>query len=64
MRARRPLAPDCDHPGEHATRVQCPDCGRWSAHGWDTGTVRTQNGSTQAWGGVCVRHGTWSDSTG
>ena len=53
---------ECDHPGRHAIRVQCPDCGRFSAHGWDTGWYYTQNGGQQDWGGICKEHGHWSES--
>jgi len=50
------------HPGEHCQPLHCPDCGRYSRHSWDTGGFSTQNGWNQHWGGICIKHGPWSDS--
>ena len=56
------MSGDCIHPGSHARGIQCPDCGRFCSHGWDTGWYYTQNGAQQDWGGVCKTHGDWSES--
>lgn len=50
------------HSGEHCKPNNCPDCGRYSGHSWDTGGFSTQNGWNQYWGGICIIHGEWSDS--
>ena len=56
------MTDECDHPGGHASGVQCPDCGRFSAHGWDTGWFYTPDGAQQHWGGICKEHGRWFES--
>lgn len=52
---------DCLHPGDHTRPLNCPDCGRFSAHSWQTRWFYTQNGGQQSWGGTCARHGEWSE---
>lgn len=58
----RTLDDDCIHAGVHCAPLNCPDCGRFSAHSWDTGGLGTQNGWNQHWGGTCRECGEWSNS--
>ena len=53
---------DCLHPGEHTEPICCPDCGRFSAHSWETRGEYGPNGWDQSWGGTCKRCGEWSES--
>lgn len=54
---------ECMHlMGDHCRPLNCPDCGRFSRHSWDTGGLATQNGWNQHWGGICIKHGEWSDA--
>lgn len=56
------MSDECEHPGEHSRTLNCPDCGRFSAHSWDTGELYSQNGFNQYWGGACKAHGSWSEA--
>lgn len=52
----------CDHPGHASRPLNCPDCGRLSAHSWATVGGYGPDGWDQQWGGICKTHGHWSDS--
>jgi hypothetical protein len=57
---------DCggDHQGTcRGVVLGCPDCGKFSRHSWTTRGMYTPDGYYQAWGGICVTHGHWSDLT-
>lgn len=51
----------CLHPGQHCAPLNCPDCGRFSRHSFDTGPFYTENGFQQCWGGDCSQCGEWSN---
>ena len=53
---------ECDHPGRQYAPINCPDCGRFSAHSWSWSTYGP-DGYYASWGGTCKTHGRWSDST-
>ena len=53
---------DCMHPGRPHRAINCPDCGRLSAHSW-TWEGYTQDGYFSEWGGTCSLHGHWRDGT-
>lgn len=42
--------------------LHCPHCGRFSRESWDHASG-TQNGTVYTWGGICLIHGEWEDST-
>lgn len=42
--------------------LHCPDCGRFSRDSWEQ-THGTQNGTIYEWGGICIKHGEWMEST-
>lgn len=54
--------PDCDHPGQHRSGINCPECHRFMAHGW-VWTTYGPDGFYEAWGGICKQHGPQQDST-
>lgn len=51
-----------NHEHHPTKKVTCPECGAYSRYPWEK-TFGTQNGTIYVWGGVCKRHGPWSDST-
>lgn len=52
----------CEHPGRPSRALNCPDCGRLSAHSWITKPYYGPDGFDQQWGGTCKVHGEWSES--